>query len=57
MNKILNIVKLAILLNIINIGWNIKSVNENQIIITKKLNQMTETDYDIRELLNILIDI
>jgi hypothetical protein len=59
MNKsyILNIVKLAILLNIGSIGWTIKEIKDNQIIITKKLNSMNDTDHNISCLLNKLINI
>lgn len=46
------ILKITIMCNAMTLGWDVRHVNNKEVIITKKLNKMTDIDHDTVKLLN-----
>lgn len=45
-NIILFLLQLAIIFNATNLGWHVKLLQTDKIILSKKINQLTELDID-----------
>jgi hypothetical protein len=53
---ILLILKMTVLYNAVNLGWTVDTINENKIILSKKLVKMTELDHDTMRLIDEMVD-
>jgi hypothetical protein len=51
-----SIIRLYISINALKLGWNIDSINNNEIILSKKTSLCNNTDNNLQLLLNNLIN-
>lgn len=54
---IIFILQLTIIYNAINIGWKVKKIDNKEIILVKKLNEITDIDNNMNLLLKKIIEI
>jgi hypothetical protein len=50
------ILKLTAIFNALLLGWDVKCFNSNKIILKKKINDMTNLDFNTHKLIKILIN-
>lgn len=51
------ILKITIMCNAMTLGWDVKYVNDREVVITKKLNKMTGLDHDTIKLLDAMTEV
>ncbi len=54
---VLLIMQLTTLYNAVQLGWKVKKINKNGFTMTKKINEMTLLDHNIKQLIDLLIKI
>jgi hypothetical protein len=61
MNSIYNkkyvifILQLTIIMNAVNMGWSINQINDNKIILSKKISKITDMDDNLYKFMNNII--
>ena len=56
-NIVLFMLQLSIMFNAMNLGWKVKLVDNNKVILSKKIKEMTELDKDTESFLSKIIEV